>query len=158
MNKELRKKTDIELCALILRLKLELLHIRFATVAGDVAKASKAKAVRETIAKAITVLYQRNKKVSIGSHGVTLYDMKTNKPTSITSQVQEMLKADATKTKQAVSEETVQVVKQQPTEQKDKDASEAKPQATPIVKKQLKTQMEKKAEKTMIHKTVGGGS
>jgi large subunit ribosomal protein L29 len=160
MNKELRKKTNEELCSLIMRLKLQLLESRFRMSSGELEKTNTLPEIRKTIARALTILNERGIKLSIGTHGITMYNTKTKEVKSITNVVQEALKAVAPKdsknakaetTKDAIKEATVATAK---TTKTDDD----KPTATPVVKKELKSHMDKKVEKTIIRKTVGGGS
>ncbi|MDR3330243.1 MAG: 50S ribosomal protein L29 [Mycoplasmataceae bacterium] len=161
MNKELRKKTNEELCSLIMRLKLQLLESRFRMASGELEKTNTLPEIRKTIARALTILNERGIKLSIGTHGITMYNTKTGEVKSITNVVQEALKAVAPKdgkegksetTKEAITEATV-------TTAKAVKADDDKPTATPIVKKELKSHMDKKkVEKTVIRKTVGGGA
>ncbi|MDR1991790.1 MAG: 50S ribosomal protein L29 [Mycoplasmataceae bacterium] len=163
MNKELRAKTNEELCSLIMRLKLQLLESRFRMASGELEKTNMLPEIRKTIARSLTILNERGMKLSIGTHGITMHNTKTNEVKSITNLVQEALKATTaqdnksnTKTetvKEAINEATILAAK------KVKDESTATPPSTPVVvKKELKSHMDKKAEKQMIRKTVGGGS
>lgn len=85
-NKEFAKMTNEELCAIAARLKFQLVEARFKMSAGELEKVSVVKEIRTTIAKIFTELTNRGYKVSIGSHGVTMYDLNNkNKPMSIDS-------------------------------------------------------------------------
>jgi large subunit ribosomal protein L29 len=164
MNKELRTKTSEELCSLIMRLKLSLLETRFKMASGEGDKNNQAAEIRKTIARALTILNQREIDVTIGTHGVTMYDRKNNKVKSITNVVAEALKAkETTKSGKESKTETVKdaitkatiAASGKPVEEKD---TPAKPAAAPAIKKELKSQMDRKAKKEVIRKTVGGGA
>jgi large subunit ribosomal protein L29 len=163
MNKELRAKTNEELCSLIMRLKLQLLESRFRMASGELEKTNTLPEIRKTIARSLTILNERGIKLSIGTHGITMRNTKTNEVKSITNVVQEALKAVAPKdgknitkgetVKEAINEATVNAAKSP------KDDSTKVAGATPVVvKKELKANMDKKAEKQIIRKTVGGGA
>ncbi|GHU26435.1 hypothetical protein FACS1894152_1030 [Bacilli bacterium] len=162
MNKELRTKTSEELCSLIMRLKLSLLETRFKMASGEGDKNNQAAEIRKTIARALTILNQRQIDVTIGTHGVTMYDRKNNKVKSITNVVSEALKARET-TKGGKQTETVKDAITKATiaaSGKPVDEKEVmeRPAAAPAVKKELKSQMDRKAKKEVIRKTVGGGA
>ncbi|GHU34018.1 hypothetical protein FACS1894166_10800 [Bacilli bacterium] len=162
MNKELRTKTSEELCSLIMRLKLSLLETRFKMASGEGDKNNQAAEIRKTIARALTILNQRQIDVTIGTHGVTMYDRKNNKVKSITNVVAEALKARET-TKGGKQTETVKDAITKATiaaSGKPVDEKEVmeRPAAAPAVKKELKSQMDRKAKKEVIRKTVGGGA
>ncbi|MDR1235119.1 MAG: 50S ribosomal protein L29 [Mycoplasmataceae bacterium] len=164
MNKELRAKTNEELCSLIMRLKLQLLESRFRMASGELEKTNTLPEIRKTIARALTILNERHIKLSIGTHGITMRNLKTNEIKSITNVVQDALKAVAPKEskKSTLTQgETVkQAINDATTSTKMKKEDVDKPAApTPIVvKKELKSHMDKKVEKQIIRKTVGGGS
>ena len=83
-NKQFAKMTNEELCAIVTRLKFQLVEARFKMSAGELEKVSVVKDIRTTIAKIFTELTNRGYKVSIGSHGVTMYDLNNkNKPISV---------------------------------------------------------------------------
>lgn len=75
-NKEFEKMSNEELCAIAARLKFQLVEARFKMSSGELEKPSVIKEIRKTIAKIFTELTNRGFKVSIGSHGVTMYDLK----------------------------------------------------------------------------------
>ena len=80
-QKEFAKMSNEELCAIAARLKFQLVEARFKMSSGEIEKVSVVKQIRKTIAKIFTELTNRGYKVSIGSHGVTMYDIeKGNKP------------------------------------------------------------------------------
>jgi large subunit ribosomal protein L29 len=163
MNKELRAKTNEELCSLIMRLKLQLLESRFRMASGELEKTNSLPEIRKTIARSLTILNERGIKLSIGTHGITMRNLKTNEVTSITNVVQEALKTVAPKdgknitkgetVKEAINEATIIAAKTA----KD-DANKPTAPTTVAVKKELKSHMDKKVEKQIIRKTVGGGA
>lgn len=59
VNKDLRKKTNQELQEIIIKLKTQLLEIRFSVAAGDTEKVGNAKEIRKTIARVLTILNER---------------------------------------------------------------------------------------------------
>jgi large subunit ribosomal protein L29 len=163
MNKELRTKTNEQLCSLVMRLKLQLLESRFKMASGELEKTNKLPEIRKTIARALTILGERDLKLSIGTHGITMINKKTGATTSITNVVEDALKTSeqvkagkTTKTvtaKEVIKEATVAPAKVTST------TSEPDVPSTPVVKKELKSHMAKaKAIKTEIRKSVGGGS
>jgi large subunit ribosomal protein L29 len=161
MNKELRAKTNEQLCSLIMRLKLQLLESRFKMASGELEKTNKLPEIRKTIARALTILGERDIKLSIGTHGITMINTKTGKTQSITNVVEDALKTSeqpkvGTKTvttKDVIKEATIAPAKV-PTSSTEPESS-----STPVVKKELKSHMAKaKAVKTEIRKSVGGGS
>lgn len=108
MNKEfaeLNKKSDLELCALLVKLNSQLLESRFKLAMGEVEKTHLIPIVRHTAAKCLYILRQRGFKYSSGSHGVYLIEIKTNKSKDVTKEVQKLLaeaqpkKAEAKSTK-----------------------------------------------------------
>ena len=116
MNKEfqeLNKKSNEEICALIVKLKSQLLESRFKMAMGEVSKTHVLPNIRNTIARCMYIIYTRGFKVTTGTHGIYLIDIKTNKITDLTKKVQAALrneevaaeKADAAK-KAKTAEET----------------------------------------------------
>lgn len=79
MIKELRTKTDNELGDLISRLKVQLLEMRFKIANGEVEGVHKLKEIRKTIAKAMTVLSERNVKISFSTLNTQLIKEKDGK-------------------------------------------------------------------------------
>lgn len=79
MIKDLRKKTDIELGELISSLKVQLLEYRFKMANGDVEDLHKISAIRKMIATAMTVLSERNIKVSFTTHSIQLIKVEKGK-------------------------------------------------------------------------------
>lgn len=72
MIKDLRKKTDLELGDLISKLKVQLLEMRFKMANGQVNEVHKISGIKKTIAMAMTVLSERNIKVSFSTHSIQL--------------------------------------------------------------------------------------
>ncbi len=80
-QKEFAKMSNEELCAIAARLKFQLVEARFKMSSGELAKVNLVNQIRRTIARIFTELTNRGFKVSIGSHGVTMYDIAhNNKP------------------------------------------------------------------------------
>jgi large subunit ribosomal protein L29 len=162
MNKELRAKTNEELCSLIMRLKLQLLESRFRMASGELDKTNTLPEIRKTIARSLTILNERGIKLSIGTHGITMRNVKTNEVKSITNVVQEALKATTVKDDKNAKKETVKEAINEATviaAKASKDEPTKPSGSAPVaIKKELKAKMEKKAEKQMIRKTVGGGA
>lgn len=77
MIKDLRKKTDLELGDLISKLKVQLLEMRFKMANGQVNEVHKISGIKKTIAMAMTVLSERNIKISFSTHSIQL--IKDNK-------------------------------------------------------------------------------
>jgi ribosomal protein L29 len=100
--KELNTKTSQELAVLVFRLKLQLLEFRFKKQAGQLEKSHLTNEVKKTIAKAMTILKSRNVDISIGTHGLTMYDRKANTVTSLNKEASEVINA----TNKAVDEAT----------------------------------------------------
>ena len=95
MNKEfqeLNKRTDVEICALIVKLKSQLLESRFKMAMGEVSKTHVLPNIRQTIARCIYILHTRGQKLTMGTHGVYLIDLKTNKTKDLTKTVMASLK------------------------------------------------------------------
>lgn len=97
-NKEFAKMSNEELCAIAMRLKIQLVEARFKMSSGEIEHISVVKQIRRTIAKIFTELTNRGFKVSIGAHGVTMYDIKNgNKPMSLDQKQLEKLMAQEEK-------------------------------------------------------------
>lgn len=79
MIKDLRTKTDIELAELITKLKIQLLETRFKMANGDTENIHKRKEIKKTIAKAMTVLSERNVKISFSTFDTQLIKQKDGK-------------------------------------------------------------------------------
>ena len=89
--KELQSKSNEELCALVTRLNSQLLESRFKMAMGEVQKTHIISQIRQTIARCMFILNQRDYDISIGSHGVYLIDKKNNKVRSVTDNVTKIL-------------------------------------------------------------------
>lgn len=79
MIKDLRNKTDLELGQLITKLKFELLEIRFKTANGEEVQAYRKKEIKKTIARAMTVLSERNVQISFSTFDTQLITNKNGK-------------------------------------------------------------------------------
>lgn len=118
-NKEFEKMSNEELCAIAARLKFQLVEARFKMSSGELEKPSVIKEIRKTIAKIFTELTNRGFKVSIGSHGVTMYDLKNKmKPIAL----------DPKKLNQLMNKD--QKDKKKPAEKKETKKPAEKPKAT----------------------------
>ncbi|GMO16384.1 MAG: hypothetical protein Ta2E_07830 [Mycoplasmoidaceae bacterium] len=91
LNKELIGKTNEELAILVFRLKLQLLEFRFKKQSGEFDKQHLVKEIRKTIAVVLTILKSRNIDVTIGTHGISMYDRKNNTVTSLNKQANEVM-------------------------------------------------------------------
>lgn len=102
-QKEFAKMSNEELCAIATRLKFQLVEARFKMSSGELEKVNLVKQIRKTIAKIFTELTNRGYKVSIGSHGVTMYEIdKKNKPTPLDpKKLQSLMDKQEKDTKQA---------------------------------------------------------
>ncbi|MDR2369734.1 MAG: 50S ribosomal protein L29 [Mycoplasmataceae bacterium] len=163
MNKELRAKTNEELCTLIMRLKFQLLESRFRMASGELEKTNNLPEIRKTIARSLTILNERGIKLSIGTHGIAMHDTKTNQVKSITNVVQTALKTAVAKdvkidTKGETLKEAINEATTIPAKISKDEVSKTSGPAPVAIKKELKAKMDKKAEKQIIRKTVGGGS
>ena len=97
LNTEFKEMSNEQLCAIAARLKFQLVEARFKISTGEIMKISVVNQIRKTIAKIFTELTNRGYKISIGSHGVSLYDLKTNKPQTIdTKKIQQLVKENKT--------------------------------------------------------------
>lgn len=59
ITKDLRKKTNDELAEIVTKLKTQLLEIRFSVASGETEKVANAAEIRKTIARALTILNER---------------------------------------------------------------------------------------------------
>ncbi|XQP55456.1 MAG: 50S ribosomal protein L29 [Mycoplasmoidaceae bacterium] len=95
-QKEFAKMSNEELCAIAARLKFQLVEARFKMSSGELDKVNVINQIRKTIARIFTELTNRGYKVSIGSHGVTMYEIaKGNKPVALDpKKLQEFMEKD----------------------------------------------------------------
>lgn len=91
MTNELNKKTDSELAILALRLKLQLLEGRFNITTAEGEKPKNMPAIKKMIARIMTVLTSRGLELSIGVHGISLINKKTNKQVSLNKEASETI-------------------------------------------------------------------
>lgn len=96
MIKELRTKTDNELGNLISKLKVQLLEMRFKIANGEVEGIHKFKEIKKTIAMAMTVLSERNVKISFSTFSTQLIKNKNGKQEIVSLSIVEE-KKDAVK-------------------------------------------------------------
>lgn len=106
MSKEFANKTNEELCALVARLKFQLLEARFRMATGEIEKLNVISDVKKTIARILTELTLRGFKVTIGAHGIALYDLKTNQVKIINNAQIEAINQKEQKLEQAKQEKT----------------------------------------------------
>jgi len=92
-NKQFAKMSNEELCAIAAKLKFQLVEARFKMSSGEIEKISVVKEIRRTIAKIFTELTNRGYKVTIGSHGIAMYDIKNgNAPIALdTKKINELM-------------------------------------------------------------------
>ena len=127
-NKEFKDMSNEELCAVAARLKFQLVEARFKMSSGEIEKLNVVKQIRKTIAKIFTELTNRGYKVSIGVHGVTMYDLKTNKPMPLDpKKLQQLMTKDEKDTKKKTA-----ATAEAKTETKAKEVK--KPEAKPATK------------------------
>ncbi|WEK82904.1 MAG: 50S ribosomal protein L29 [Mycoplasma sp.] len=110
MNKimqELNAKNDIELASIVVRLNSQLLESRFLMASGAIEKTHKLGEIRQTIARCLMILRQRNFKLTTGVHGVYLINLKDNKSTDITTKVNELINNEDAKADQKQAEQKV---------------------------------------------------
>lgn len=84
ITKDLRKKSDTELAAIISKLKAQLLEIRFSIANGEQEKLHTIKEIKKTIARVLTILNERNvnitlKKVSNQKKSEAVFDTTKDK-------------------------------------------------------------------------------
>ncbi|MDR0340706.1 MAG: hypothetical protein LBH55_00325 [Mycoplasmataceae bacterium] len=75
ISKDLINKSNEELCNLIFKLKMQICTNRFAAANGEQIKGANADA-KKLIAVALTILKKNGFEVTIGNHGIALYDKK----------------------------------------------------------------------------------
>ncbi|XQP55727.1 MAG: 50S ribosomal protein L29 [Mycoplasmoidaceae bacterium] len=115
-QKEFAKMSNEELCAIAARLKFQLVEARFKMSSGEIEKISVVNQIRKTIAKIFTELTNRGYKVSIGSHGVTMYDIEHgNKPVSLDpKKLQELMNKDEKDTKKQTKKPAAKAEEKKP--------------------------------------------
>jgi len=92
-SKQFEKMSNEELCAIAAKLKFQLVEARFKMSSGEIEKISVIKEIRKTIARIFTELSNRGFKVSIGAHGIAMYDINNkNKPIQLdTKKINELM-------------------------------------------------------------------
>lgn len=132
-NKEFAKMSNEELCAVAAKLKFQLVEARFKMSSGELEKVSVIKDIRKTIAKIFTELTNRGYKVSIGSHGITMYEIaKGNKPIAIDAdKIQALMNKDEKKpaAKKAEAKKEVKPAAKAEVKAEEKKAPAKKPAA-----------------------------
>ncbi|MGL4768755.1 MAG: 50S ribosomal protein L29 [Mycoplasmoidaceae bacterium] len=78
MVKELRNKSNKELGQLVIKMKSKLLEYRFQESAGELVATHMIKTVKKNIAIALTILSERNVKLSASSVDYSLIEYKDN--------------------------------------------------------------------------------
>lgn len=129
-SKEFAKMPNEELCAIALRLKSQLVEARFKMASGEIEKISVVKQIRKTIAKVFTELTNRGYKVSIGAHGVTMYEIATGKAHSLDPKT-----LDKFNTKDTKEEKKAPKAEEKAKEVKKEAAKEVKKPAAKEIKK-----------------------
>lgn len=59
ITKDLRKKTNEELTDIVSKLKTQLIEIKFSVTSGETEKLANASEIRKTIARALTIINER---------------------------------------------------------------------------------------------------
>ena len=59
ITKDLRKKTNAELTEIVSKLKMQFVEIRFSVTSGETEKLANAVEIRKTIARALTIINER---------------------------------------------------------------------------------------------------
>lgn len=78
MIKEIRNKSDVEIADLISKLKTQLLEIRFNHANGETSSINKVKEIKKVIAQGLTVLSERNVKLSFTTHETRIIKSDNN--------------------------------------------------------------------------------
>lgn len=84
ITKDLRKKSDEELAQIVVKLKAQLLEIRFSVANGEQEKLHTIVEIKKTIARVFTILNERNTIVSVNKmtkqkKSKAVYDTKKDK-------------------------------------------------------------------------------
>jgi ribosomal protein L29 len=117
--KELQAKSNEDLCLLVMKMKLQLLEGRFAAANGEMEKTHKFKGIKKTIARALTVLKSRNVELTIGNHGIFMYDLTKKTVTPLTHLINETIgneikeKVVGDKSEETVSKKSTKVVNEE---------------------------------------------
>ena len=141
MSKEFANKSNEELCAIVARLKFQLLEARFRMATGEIEKVNVIRDVKKTIARILTELTLRGYKVTIGAHGISLYEIKTNKVKVITNDQLEKMNEKQDKLEQKKPSKKVKeakISKPEVVEVKDKEVKEKITETSQLKEKQPK--------------------
>jgi ribosomal protein L29 len=152
--KELNTKTSQELAILVFRLKLQLLEYRFKKQAGQLEKSHMTNEVKKTIAKAMTVLKSRNVDISIGTHGLTMYDRTNNKVISLNKEASEVINA----TNKVVDEATSKKANKKTVDKEVNDILNIEDNLVKQPVKKIVKTSQVKTKAAAIRKTQGGGN
>jgi large subunit ribosomal protein L29 len=157
LNKDLLNKTNEELSILVFRLKLQLLEFRFRRQSGDFAKVHLVSEIKKTIARVLTILKSRSIELSIGTHGISMYDRKNNTVKSLNKEANEVMQETPTafekpeeakmNAKTVVDKEVKNIIKTE-----DNVLAKANTKAKPARSSQVKV------KKAAIRKTQGGSN
>lgn len=142
MIKELRTKTDNELGNLISKLKIQLLEMRFKIANGEVEGLHKFKEIKKTIAMAMTVLSERNVKISFSTFSTQLIKQKDGKQEIVSLSIVDERK-DAVKSQpkaKPVETNKPAVNESKKEEPKKVEVNNNKPATKPVVKKEQPVQ------------------
>jgi ribosomal protein L29 len=145
MNDLIKKSSD-ELAILALRLKLQLMQERFLKASGNEKKIN-VKQIKKMIAHILTVLSSRQLKLSLGTHGVSLIDLKTNKQTSLNKLANSVI----SQAEKELIKDNNQFGINETKAEKHLDNLEKKLVEKPV----LKSQTDNKQKNQVIHKTSG---
>ncbi|GHU50479.1 hypothetical protein FACS189459_4410 [Bacilli bacterium] len=114
--KEISQKSNEDLCLLVMKLKLQLLEGRFAAANGEMEKTHKNKEIRKTIAQALTILKSRDIELTIGTHGIFMYDLKKKTVTPLTEMINETISKEIVKNNESDAKTVNDVKKTKKTE------------------------------------------
>ncbi|QZX49195.1 50S ribosomal protein L29 [Mycoplasma sp. E35C] len=151
MNKELRAKTNEELIQLVTQLKGRLLEYRFKLAQGELDKTHIIKETRQTLARVLTILTERDVKVNINAM-VSSFVKEKNKQNEIKESLKKLKELKTQKAKQnkekrlANAEKVKAAPKPEPKAKKVRATkkAEAVTKNTPKDKKQIKAKSKKK--------------
>ncbi|MDR0752523.1 MAG: 50S ribosomal protein L29 [Mycoplasmataceae bacterium] len=151
---DMNKKTNEELATMVFQLKLQLMEYRFKKTSGEFKNTHIIKEAKTIIAQALTVLKSRNIEITIGSHGLAMYDRKNNIVTSLNQQVKDtMHKQDLASATESAS---LNINQNENNEEKNNSISDISELSQINNNKKLGQVSQKNVEKT-IRKTQGGG-
>lgn len=159
MIKDLRKKTDLELGDLISKLKVQLLEMRFKMANGQVNEVHKISGIKKTIAMAMTVLSERNIKVSFSTHSIQLIkdnkgkqEIKAIKISSLASEEPKTVKKTTSSKTNETKKEVEKEQSKKPNESVNKKASSTKSTITkkPTIKSSTNSNVKNSSKKQSV--------